>query len=310
MSSTRHIKEPPIFWYGCKGFAYWKKCMTNYLKIIDLWDIVENGFTITKDANDKIDITCLMKVKQNDQAVNVILVSVHESIAPTFVEAINAHDMWIALIRKYEGNDMLKKAKEERLQSIFESFRIDEHESIEDMYTRFTILINEFIDVGDHLPTNKVVTKLIRVMMVRPSWRGYVGVLQSVQGREQFTPEEMYAHLKCYEETLRQAESVNSSHKTMAFAALNSKPYNSSNSSNHSSPNIFNPSSSQPRSSNEPYFQNFGNDQSKEIPILTKLMQAMFAFEKRVNLVTSCVNSILRLSISKLFLFTLFHIFG
>jgi hypothetical protein len=67
--------------------------MTNYLKIIDLWDIVENGFTITKDANDKIDIVCLMKVKQNDQAVNVILSSVHESIAPTFGKAINAHDM-------------------------------------------------------------------------------------------------------------------------------------------------------------------------------------------------------------------------
>jgi gag-polypeptide of LTR copia-type len=116
--------------------------MSNYLKIIDLWDIVENGFIITKDANDKIDIACLMKVKQNDQAVNVILASVHESIAPTFGEAINVHDMWIALIRKYEGNDMLKKAKEKRLQSMFESFRIDEHESIEDMYTRFTILIN------------------------------------------------------------------------------------------------------------------------------------------------------------------------
>jgi hypothetical protein len=25
MSSTRHIKEPPIFGSGCKGFAYWKK---------------------------------------------------------------------------------------------------------------------------------------------------------------------------------------------------------------------------------------------------------------------------------------------
>jgi gag-polypeptide of LTR copia-type len=87
-----------------------------------------------------------MKVKQNDQAVNVILASVHESIAPTFEETINAHDMWIALIRKYEGNDMLKKAKEEILQSMFESFRIYEHESIEDMYTRFIILINEFID--------------------------------------------------------------------------------------------------------------------------------------------------------------------
>jgi hypothetical protein len=69
----------------------------------------------------------------------------------------------------------------------------------------------------------------------------------------------------------------------MAFAAQNSKPYNSSNSSNHSSPNIFNPSSSQLRSSNEPYFQNFGNDQSKKILILTKLMQAMFAFKKMMN---------------------------
>jgi hypothetical protein len=124
MSSIRHIKESPIFGSGCKGFAYWKKCMTNYLKIIDLWDIVENGFTITKDANDKIDIAYLMKVKQNDQAVNAILVSVHESIAPTFGEAINAHDMWITLIRKYEGNDMLKKAKEEILQSMFEALEL------------------------------------------------------------------------------------------------------------------------------------------------------------------------------------------
>jgi gag-polypeptide of LTR copia-type len=90
--------------------------------------------------------------------------------------------MWIALIRNYKGNDMLKKAKDERLQSMFESFRIDEHESIEDMYTRFIILINEFIDVGDPLPTNKVVTKLIRVMMVRPSWRGYVGLCKPCKG--------------------------------------------------------------------------------------------------------------------------------
>jgi hypothetical protein len=50
---------------------------------------------------------------------------------------------------------------------MFESFRIEDHESIDDMYTRFTILINEFIDVGDHLPSNKIVTKLIRIMMVR-----------------------------------------------------------------------------------------------------------------------------------------------
>jgi hypothetical protein len=92
--------------------------MTNYLRILDLWDIVEKMLTITKDENDKIDVACLVKIKQNDQAVNAILASVHESIAPTFGEAINAHDMWIALIRKYEGNDMLKKAKEERLQSI------------------------------------------------------------------------------------------------------------------------------------------------------------------------------------------------
>jgi hypothetical protein len=43
-----------------------------------------------------------MKDKQNDQAVNAIHASVHKSIAPTFGETINAHDMWIALIRKYE----------------------------------------------------------------------------------------------------------------------------------------------------------------------------------------------------------------
>jgi hypothetical protein len=110
MSNARHIKEPPIFGLNCKGFAYWKKCMTNYLKILELWDVVESLLETIRDTNGKIEVGCLIKIKQNDQAVNAILASIHESIALTFGEAINAHDMWVVLIRKYEGNDMLKNA--------------------------------------------------------------------------------------------------------------------------------------------------------------------------------------------------------
>ena len=72
--------------------------MTNYLRLLDLDNAITKRFIPILDNDNKATVESEVNRKVNDQAVNAILAYVHESIAPIFGEAINAHDMWLALL--------------------------------------------------------------------------------------------------------------------------------------------------------------------------------------------------------------------
>ena len=43
--TTYTNREPPMLTHATKNFSYWKRVMTNYMKLIEVWEAVENGFT-------------------------------------------------------------------------------------------------------------------------------------------------------------------------------------------------------------------------------------------------------------------------
>ena len=105
--------------------------MTNYLDLIEVWDVVKNGYT-PKYGTDDTTLTTeskLLKVS-NDNAVNAILNSVSEQVAMIFTDITSARDMWNALINRYEGNTQIKKTKINGLETQFENFRVYDHESM------------------------------------------------------------------------------------------------------------------------------------------------------------------------------------
>jgi hypothetical protein len=57
-----------------------------------------------------------------------------------------------------------------------------DHESIEEMYNRLLSIQNEFSDLGEPLTNNKVVGKILRVMLRRPRWKALVSTLEAMQG--------------------------------------------------------------------------------------------------------------------------------
>jgi gag-polypeptide of LTR copia-type len=171
--------------------------------------------------------------RANDSVVNAILNLVSEGVALLFGNMTTAHVMWNALITIYEDNSQIKKIKITRLKIKFKNFRLEDGEILENIYNRLIHIQNKFSELGETLSNRKVIGKLLRVMLRKPKWEGYVSALEAIQGvQATFTPDKAYAHLRSVEETLKQAgESVHES-KAIIFPAQNIKSHNHSNTFN------------------------------------------------------------------------------
>jgi len=43
--TPKFVREPPMLTHATKNFSYWKRVITNYIKLIEVWEAVENTFT-------------------------------------------------------------------------------------------------------------------------------------------------------------------------------------------------------------------------------------------------------------------------
>jgi hypothetical protein len=103
--------------------------MINYLNIHDIWDIIENGYV------PKIDKTILVLTnasnyakRDKDNAVNIILNSISESVAILFSNMKSTIKMWNTLLIRYEWNSQIQRTKLTGLEIKFENFRIEDGE--------------------------------------------------------------------------------------------------------------------------------------------------------------------------------------
>jgi gag-polypeptide of LTR copia-type len=106
------------------------------------------------------------------------------------------------------------------LETKFENFRIDDGETLEDMYIRLMHIQNEFIELGEPLSNDKLAEKLLRVLLRKPRWKGYVRALEAMQSvNATFIMDELYALLRSFEEKLKQAGDCQQNTKLIAFSA-------------------------------------------------------------------------------------------
>ncbi|XP_070003041.1 uncharacterized protein [Nicotiana sylvestris] len=78
----------------------------------------------------------------------------------------------------------------------YELFRMKDNESFQDMHTRFTSIINELYTLGETIPRNKLVRKILSIL---PSpWESKVNVIKS-KDLQELTIEELVGNLKTFE---------------------------------------------------------------------------------------------------------------
>ncbi|XP_070032600.1 uncharacterized protein [Nicotiana tomentosiformis] len=174
----------------------------------ELWDVICDGpFVPTKKVGDPA-VTVLKtrkafndvdrKVIEKKFSAKKILVC---GIGPDEYNMIfayqSAKEIWEALQTAHEGTTQVKQSKIDMLTIEYELFRMKDDKSIQDMHTRFTSIINEMHSLGEILPRNKLVRKILSVLP--SSWESKVNAITEAKDLQELTMDELVGNLKTYE---------------------------------------------------------------------------------------------------------------
>ncbi|XP_075076675.1 uncharacterized protein LOC142163301 [Nicotiana tabacum] len=75
-----------------------------------------------------------------------------------------AKEIWKALQIAHEGTTQVKQSNIDMLTTEYELFRMKDDESIQDMHIRLTSIINELHSLGEIIPSNKLVRKILSIL--------------------------------------------------------------------------------------------------------------------------------------------------
>ncbi|XP_070010839.1 WEB family protein At5g16730, chloroplastic-like [Nicotiana sylvestris] len=110
-------------------------------------------------------------------------------------------EIWEALQTAHEGTTQVKQSKFDMLTTEYEIFKIKDDESIQDMHTRITSIINELHSLGDVIPRNRLVRKILSVLP--GSWESKVNAITKAKDLQTLTMDELIGNLKTYEMNIK-----------------------------------------------------------------------------------------------------------
>jgi hypothetical protein len=147
-----NTKKAPHF--DSTNYAYWKVKMTAHLKSInrEVWKVTETKFEVANlEAPTPVE-------EKKLQCNNITISALHEALDDkTFEQVKNieiAHDAWAKLEEIYEGTEGTKTVKAYILQEKFSSFKMQEDESVSEMFHKLLVIVNELKALGEEVKDN------------------------------------------------------------------------------------------------------------------------------------------------------------
>ncbi|XP_070014865.1 uncharacterized protein [Nicotiana sylvestris] len=167
--------RPPRF--NGQYYGWWKTQMHDFIMAEDseLWDIIcdgpyvpmkkleETGPLLPKGRREYND-TNRKDVEKNYCAKKILMCGIGLDEYTRVLACDTAKEIWEALQTTHEGTTQVKQSKIDMLTTEYELFRMKDDESIQDMHTRFTSIINELHSLGDVIPIKKLVSKILGVL--------------------------------------------------------------------------------------------------------------------------------------------------
>ncbi|XP_019237318.1 PREDICTED: uncharacterized protein LOC109217516 [Nicotiana attenuata] len=200
--------RPPRF--NNRYYAWWKTRMHDFIMDEDseLWDVVCDGPFVPMKAVGEGTRTVPKTRKEYNGADRKAIVKNFKvkkilecGIGPDEYNRIlaceSANKMWEALQTAHEGTTQVKQSKIDMLTTEYELFQMEEHEFIQEMHTRFTSIIIKLYSLGEIIPTNKLVRKILSLLP--GSWESKVNAITEAKDLRKLTIDELIGNLKTYE---------------------------------------------------------------------------------------------------------------
>ncbi|XP_070005905.1 uncharacterized protein [Nicotiana sylvestris] len=167
--------RPPRF--NGQYYGWWKTRMHDFMmaKDSEMWDIIFDGPHAPMKKLEKIgpmvskgrkvynDIDRKV-IEKNHRAKKILMCGIGPDEYNRVSSCDTAKEIWEVLQTAHKGTTQVKQSKIDMITMEYQLFRMKDDESIQDMHTRFTSIINELYLLGDVIPRNKLVRKILSVL--------------------------------------------------------------------------------------------------------------------------------------------------
>ena len=186
--------KPPYF--DGSNYKNWKIKMKIFLQCIDLdiLDVVVKEFKIPERPY--TDIT-RASMALNVKAMNAL----HYSLSPSEFDRISmcrtAYEIWSTLEEAYEGTNMVKESKINRLLHEYEIFHMFDIESLDDMFSRFNKIVGELFNLGKEFSDKEKNYKILRSLTT--AWQPKITAIEEAQDLSKLKFVELIGHIRMHE---------------------------------------------------------------------------------------------------------------
>ncbi|VFQ96410.1 unnamed protein product [Cuscuta campestris] len=176
-------------------------------------------------TEDEFDAEDIKKVENYAKAINMLYCAVNPDDYRKISCCSTAKEMWDKLEVTYEGTDQVREAKIDFLTQEYEMFRMKENENIDDMFDRFSKIVNDLHTLKKTYTDRDLVRKILRSLT--SEWRSKADAIYASIGTSNVTIDGLRGNLKMYESTILNP-SLNDQRKGIALKASKEPTMNDS----------------------------------------------------------------------------------
>ena len=207
------INRSPLLMGG--NYPYWKCRIKIFIKAQHrlLWKVIEDGpFVIHKDENNYTEDDW-KKLDLNEVAMNILYCGLSENDFNRICTCTTAKQIWDELENTHEGTSRVRDTKISLLCGQFENFKMEPHESIDEMHNRFINIINPLSVLGKNFTNVELNSKILRSLP--RDWEAKRTAIEEAYDLSQLSKEELLGTLKTHEMIKKQGEE--SKRKSISF---------------------------------------------------------------------------------------------
>ena len=173
--------------------------MKYYIQSVDYqcWERIESGDYTTTSDRDQWTSADKAEFHKNALTITILYCGLSRSEFNRISMYSTAKEIWDKLEVTYEGTFRVKELKINLLVTQYEVFKMDESETIIQMYSRFTNIINSLKALGKIYTQSELIQKILRSLPA--TWIHKVSATEESKDLDKYELEELIGSLMTHE---------------------------------------------------------------------------------------------------------------